>query len=569
MTPHTATPPPRPSAVRRFGPLAAVLVAIGLVGVLASTGRDDASAGSGSTASKAGSASTLLPISFQDAQKAAKVADYDWGDSCDPKTGRLKVPSNYAPPCLAARPGVEGGATAQGVTATTIRVVMYQAADDDLSASLSSKTDSPEATRDTTEKLLAMYQSLYQMWGRKLEVIPFKGSGSDETSSRADARKVAVELKAFASIGGPGQESAYAEELADRGVLCIGCGLAVPDSTLQKHAPHMWGTLQTPEQYLLNLGDFIIERLQGDDASFAGDPKIASQPRKFGVVHFEQDPPVYGGVEDMVKSEGGARGYEAAVNLTYQLVIADLPEKAQVLVSQLKAKKVTSVIFLGDPIMPIYLTKAATDQNYFPEWIITGTVLTDTTTFGRLYDQEQWAHAFGLSSLPARTPRELGDAWRLYEWYYGKAPEAKGTIGVIAPGISEFMLGVHMAGPHLTAETFRDGMFAYPPTGGTPLAPRISFGDHGTFRQPDYTGTDDMTVIWWDAKAKGKDEQGKEGTGMMMYADGGKRYLPGEMPSTPANVFDPEGAVMIYDEIPADQAPPSYPSPGPGGEQGN
>jgi hypothetical protein len=57
-------------------------------------------------------------------------------------------------------------------------------------------------------------------------------------------------------------------------------------------------------------------------------------------------------------------------------------------------------VFLGDPIMPIYLTKAATDQNYFPEWIITGTVLTDTTVFGRLYDQKQWAHAFGISSLP-------------------------------------------------------------------------------------------------------------------------------------------------------------------------
>ena len=56
--------------------------------------------------------------------------------------------------------------------------------------------------------------------------------------------------------------------------------------------------------------------------------------------------------------------------------------------------------------MPIYLTKAATEQNYFPEWVITGTVLTDTTALGRLYDQKQWAHAFGLSSLPVRIPKE-------------------------------------------------------------------------------------------------------------------------------------------------------------------
>ena len=56
---------------------------------------------------------------------------------------------------------------------------------------------------------------------------------------------------------------------------------------------------------------------------------------------------------------------------------------------------------------------------------------------------------------------------------------------------------------------------------------------------------------------------------MMMSADGGRRYLPGEMPHTPANVFDPEGAVAMYDEVPAAAAPPTYPSPGPGGSGGN
>ena len=154
-------------------------------------------------------------------------------------------------------------------------------------------------------------------------------------------------------------------------------------------------------------------------------------------------------------------------------MIADLPEKARVLVGQLKKAKVTSVVFLGDPIMPIYLTKAATDQDYFPEWIITGTVLTDTTVFGRLYDQKQWAHAFGVSSLAARVPQDQGEAWRQYEWFYGEPPAAKKTVAVIYDPIRILMLGIHMAGPHLTPETFRDGMFAYPPSGGKPTAPAL------------------------------------------------------------------------------------------------
>lgn len=568
MTPRTATPPPRPSLLARYGSLAAIVVAVGLVAVLASTGRDQVTTSAGPSTS-AGSAKSLLPISFQDAKKSGTVDKYDFGDNCDPATGRVKVPSVYAPPCLAPRPGVKGGATYQGVTADTITVVTYIAADDDLSASLSSTLDSVEAARDTRNKLLDMMQKTFDMWGRKLKIVELKGSGSDETSARADAVKVATEIKAFASIGGPGQESAYAEELARRKVLCIGCGLALPDSALQKNAPYLWGNLQSPEQYLINLGDFIIGRLVGHPPEFAGDPEIQKRKdRVFGVVHFEQDPPVFGGVEDLAKTQGSARGYEQAVNLTYQLVIADLPAKARSLVARLKEKKVTTVIFLGDPIMPIYLTQAAAEQNYFPEWLITGTVLTDTTVFGRKYDQREWAHAFGLSSLPARLPPDQAEAWRLHQWFYGEPPKATKTVSVIYEPLRIFMYGVHMAGPHLTPETFRDGLFAYPPSGGTPVFPQISFGDHGYFGNPDYNAVDDMQVVWWDAKATGPDEQGEQGTGMMTYADGGKRYLPGEMPSTPVNVFDPEGAVTMYDKVPPGEAPPDYPSPGPGGKPG-
>ena len=44
-----------------------------------------------------------------------------------------------------------------------------------------------------------------------------------------------------------------------------------------------------------------------------------------------------------------------------------------------------------------------------------------------------------------------------------------------------------------------------------------------------------------------------------------ERYLPGEMPNIPANVFQEEGSVLGYDAIPPSEAPPDYPSPGPAG----
>jgi hypothetical protein len=212
--------------------------------------------------------------------------------------------------------------------------------------------------------------------------------------------------------------------------------------------------------------------------------------------------------------------------------------------------------------MPIYLTKAATAQDYYPEWIITGTVLTDTTVFGRLYDQKQWAHAFGVSSLPARVPPDQAEAWRLHEWWFGEAPKATKTVTVIMEPLRTLMLGIHAAGPDLTPETFRDGLFAMPPLGGLgPLSPRISFGEKGLFAAPDFNAVDDMQEVWWNADAEGPDEQGEDGDGMMEYADGGKRYLPGEMPAGEPRAFDPEGAVDLYTKIPEDQRPPSYPKP--------
>ena len=562
MTPRTATPPPRPSFIARFGPLLAVLAALGLVAVIASTGNE----GEADTvaASSGGRANDRIPIPWAEAKESGDP-DLEWGDNCDPETGRVELPSHYAPPCVVARDGVEGGATYQGVTADSVKVVLYQLADDDLSAALSSTLDSAESALETRRQLIAMLEDRFETWGRKIEVVPVKGSGSDETSARADAVKVATEIGAFASIGGPGQESAYVEELASRGVVCIGCGLSMPDSRYQELAPYAWGILQTPEQFLLNVGDYLVDRLNGKPAQFAGDPEMRDKERVFGIVHFEQDPPVFGGVSDAATAAGEARGYETAVRLSYQLVIDQLGEKARTLITQLKDAGVTTVVFLGDPIMPIYLTKAATDQDYYPEWVITGTVLTDTTTFGRQYDQTQWKNAFGVSPLPLRGDPEQADGWRLYEWFYGEDPPASKTVATLFSPIQVFMLGIHMAGPNLTPETFRDGLWAYPPSGGVPTAPQISFGEHGFFTAPDYLAVDDMTEIWWDAEAKGVTEQDEDGTGMMRYADAGKRYLPGEMPESDPKAFVEEGSEMFLEEVPEDQAPPSYPSPAGGG----
>lgn len=130
MTPPSLQAPPRPSLFSRFGPLSVVLVAMAVIATLASTGTTGSRTDQ-EVSSTAGSTDEQLPITWSEATDAGTVEDLDWGSTCDLERGTMAVPSPYAPECVAARPGVSGGATAPGVTADKIIVVAYEAADDD------------------------------------------------------------------------------------------------------------------------------------------------------------------------------------------------------------------------------------------------------------------------------------------------------------------------------------------------------------------------------------------------------------------------------------------------------
>lgn len=79
---------------------------------------------------------------------------------------------------------------------------------------------------------------------------------------------------------------------------------------------------------------------------------------------------------------------------------------------------------------------------------------------------------------------------------------------------------------------------------------------------PDYNGIDDVSEIWWDPDATGVDELDKDGVGMYQWVNGGQRYLPGQWPETDPDVFNPEGAVSFYVDVPeSERAAVDYPSP--------
>lgn len=556
-----STGPDKGSGLRRWGPIAAIVAVIAIVGgvVALGGGDDDEDAATTTTAAPAGTGTTAgggeatLPegaISFSQAQ--AEGLDVTFPDTCDTETGRVAVPYYYAPECFA---DVEdnGGATAPGVTADTIKIVVYIAPEQD--AVLDFIT-AAIANDDTNADVQATYQgyvdllnATYQTYGRTVELEFLQGSGQsqDEVSARADAVRAVEELGAFAVLGSPALNDAWSQELAARGVPCIGCfGLPEPD-------PNIFTTLPSSDQNRLILTEYMLTKLAGKPAEFAGDEALQGETRSFGHLYIETSQASVDQANELQADlEAGGSGFTD--QRAYTLDPARLQEQATPIISGFKEEGITTIVVQGDPIAMSTFTQEATAQEYFPEWVIGPSTLIDTAAFGRTYDQAQWAHAFGLSPLAARVDPEANDT--LYEWFFGEEAPADDSEAVISPNPLILFNALQFAGPNLTVDSFREGMYARPADGHAISAVSFTFGDHGLFPgldQSDQAGIDDWTEIWWDADATGPDELNRDGSGLYRYVDGGQRFFVGEI-TDELKVFDEEGSTTIYDEVPPSDA---------------
>ena len=138
--------------------------------------------------------------------------------------GKLKYPSFFAGECYAPFHGNNGGATATGVTAKTIKVVYYvpEANDPILNYIESAIKDTATNAQNiqTMQDWVAFYNHYYETYGRKVQLIPYTASGvaDDPVAARADAVTIATNIKPFAVWGGPILTTAFADELAARHV---------------------------------------------------------------------------------------------------------------------------------------------------------------------------------------------------------------------------------------------------------------------------------------------------------------------------------------------------------------
>lgn len=548
------------SSLRRWGPVAAIVAVLAIVGGLVVFAGGDDDDGDGDAAN----GDTTIPsgadrgaITFTEAQEQG--LDVTFEEACNEEDGRLIFPSFFRGECYA-NVDDNGGATDDGVTEDTIRVAIYLAPDDDpvldfILGSIQSDDTSADV-RETWLGLIEMFNDIYQTYGRTVEPVFIEGSGvaTDAEAARADAIRAAEE-GVFAAWGSPALNAGWSEELNARGIVCIGC-FPIPEPE-----PNIFTVTAAQDQINIQLAEYIDVRLAGNPAQHAGDEALQGQERVFGHLWLNSNPDSAPNAQQFsdLLSESGV---ELAESIEFDIQRA--PEQAAGIITRFKEAGVTSIVIQGDPSTPAVFTEAATQQQYFPEWIIGGSALMDSTAFARSYDQEQWSHAFGLSTLSARTSPEVGGSRFRYNWYHGEDPAADDTINVMEPNPLVFYGAVQGVGPNLTSENLVQALYTVDLVGETLTQVGFAYGDHGyypTLDPPDHNGIEDITEIWYDPDEVSIDEIGREGPGSYMYVDGGRRFLPGTW-EPGERAFDPEGAVSVYDEAPEAEQIPDFDPPG-------
>ncbi len=472
---------------------------------------------------------------------------------CDPETGRIRVPLVDAPPCVLEWPeGADnGGNTAPGVTADEI--VMVVRVDSGQTEFVNDTGSIPRGWLDGAD----IFNQNFEFWGRQVRLEFIDASGSTEVAQRADATQAVNDFQPFLAVDATttGEGKAIFEaEMAARGVIVWSTGVSWQET--QDQPGFRWSALADDRVTMLHVAEYIGKRVADYPVQWAGDDDMIGEPRRIGMIYTDR------WSRDFMEDQAAQNGFELVEAVSYDEGAENTQrqERARVIAARMKDAGVTTVIAGTDNLFTRTMTAAATEQQWFPEWIITGYSGHDTAFFARGYDQEQWAHAFGPGPIGLSVADQPNALAVLFEWHHGREPVSlseRFSLSTLKPP----MACLHAAGPNLTPESFTEGCFALPPSLGAycdcVTSPGAAYGD-GRLPWTDYTGFDDMTEKWWDPAYERTTASGRVVVGEYMKVDDGRRYAGGEWTEEQPRVFDPDAAIGILYEFPPNDTPPSY-----------
>ncbi len=431
-------------------------------------------------------------------------------------------------PCVNYWQGDNGGATYKGVTRDEIRVATTSGS-------------------EVESSLVAFFNKRFEFYGRKIRLLSYstQGNSSDPATMRGAAQKVDEELKAFASLpysasivsGGP-----FYDELSRRGILSVDnlASYRSEQNHFDRFRPFQWGFLPSLDKALQNEAQLICNSLVGEAAVFGG-PDVQLSVRRFGVLVVKEagDAPDSSWLQD-----GLARCGESM--RVAEIVSGGNPNALSAAMLDFKTIGTTTLLCVCHG-MYLYnqAMTAASDLNYFPEWLLSGIWGQDSDAFALAKPADtQRSHAFGVTTQNKMNPFQSMPWYWAYKEANPGASDASfsGSLAINA-GNNHYLYtallvlasGIQMAGPNLTPFTFEQGLFKAqfpnPSAGAAPYyQARVGFGPGN------HTMVQDLGLIWFDQA--GESYTTSPPRGSYCYVGRGSRYGLGQWPKGPQQFFD-------------------------------
>lgn len=480
-------------------------------------------AGSKTAGDRAGAAG---PVANGQAGQGANAGGRTGGGTTSCITGLIEHP-----PCFPTWAGGDnGGTTTTGVTAKKITVVMYRnaanAAVDGILRSTGTYI-SPQNEQKMLDVAGSWINKHYQLYGRQIDWKYVVGSCDpappQDSCFRSDADNLVASYHPFAVFwDNDTNEAAFMDELSRKGVVNWG-GWHFTDSFDNSLRPYHYDVFTGGDQQAQLAGEYYCNRLANKQARFAGSA-LQSQQRKVAVVY-----------ADTAVTTPSAKKLEAIIKGCDRNGVVDSPyssdtttasSQSTTQVSKNKNAGVTTYLWFCDVIAPAYGTKAQAAQNYFPEQVLAGSGLLDYDALAQTYDASEWAHAFGPSDLGQSAPVSQVDAGKIWQ-AEGQSGDPDPNSNLMVAYMTSLAGGVISAGAKLTPLSFEYGMLTTPgyDTWGQWHDPKLVYIKYG---KGDYTGISDIREVYYDPN-KTSPTNGQKGSYVPL--NGGRRYLPGQMPS--------------------------------------
>ena len=485
------------------------------------------------------------------------------GQKCT--AGAPQFSSAYADPCIAKWSGNNGGATYNGVTATTITLAMrtFPMTANSEEVAAVAKQDGiavPGVSDEVAKVFINYFNKVYDLYGRHVKLVEehavgnatTEALGGGQSQACADADTIAHSIHAFGEVGfsldpngtGGGGSGPFSVCAASDGLVEFAGGGYFDEAWYQQYNPYVWDIVQECERIGIMSAQVFGKYLVNKPAIYAGDPALRTKTRVFGT--YIPNLPQYLKCLNISDQELESKYHLNTADekdFTYGLDISTFEQSVQQAIVQFKSEGVTTIIAACDPFSLQLLTQAASAQNYHPEWVLNGAAGNDIDTVAQSFNPaEVTGSLFGMSEASPQNTffGPTSPAGKLYKKLTGHTIPP-GTEGGYSTLVWIFD-ALQAAGPDLTPQNMARGLHALPTLG----APNYVYGawswnagSSGRAGTGDHTAVTDDRFVYWDANAISPVNQ-KRGTYIAVF--GGKRYSLGNWPSKLPPLFTAPGS---------------------------